>query len=290
MRIEEIRPTIIRAFTSRSLKIRPGSELSYLLDEVQKFESATRDQKGGTTGSETDERAVHVGATLLRAQRLATSLADLEKKKVPRISETLKTLGSFNHGSSEHELQFDESEYELHMSSQFLGFGPRVSFVKAASPSRYKQRVEFMLGYKWPVECKRPRSKDQILANIDKAIAKIDERAQPGIVCIGLESALPMVPPVFLEAADETDICERVSSHLRSWLLEKREVIQRKLAPSYARFVILTYVVPSYMHNSEHVALPSLRLGLSSTGDWITLNVAEACIEALRIERSAKSG
>jgi len=288
MRIDEIQPTIIRAFTSRSLKIRPGSELGYLLDEVQKFDSSTRDQTPGKSGSETDERAVLIGAILLRAQRLATSLADLEKKKVPRVSETLKTLGSFDHGNSEHELQFDESEYELHMASQFVGFGQRVSFVKAASPSRYKQRVEFMLGYKWPVECKRPRSKDQILTNIDKAIAKIDERGQSGIVCVGLESALPMAPALFLEAADETDICEQVSSHVQPWLLANKEVIQDRLLRSHARFLILTYVARSYIHNSEHVALPSLRLGLSSTGDWITTNVAEACIEALVAERSSK--
>jgi hypothetical protein len=286
--IEDIRSTITVAFTSRSLKIMPDSELSYLLEEVQKFESSTRDQTAGKTGSETDERAVLVGATLLYAQRLATSIAHLAKERVPHITETLKTLGSFKHGNSEHELQFEESEYELHMASQFVGFGQRVSFVKAASASRYKQRVEFMLGYKWPVECKRPRSKGQILSNIDKAIAKIAERSQPGLVCLGLESAFPQAG-LFLEAADSSDICAQVSSQLRPWLSKNRDAIQGRLSKSDARFLIFTYVVRrSYMHDTEHVALPSLRLGLSSSGDWITTDVAETCIEALKTERASK--
>jgi hypothetical protein len=266
----------------------PGSELSYLLEEIQKFESSTRDQPAGKTGSETDERAVLVGATLLRAQRLATSIAHLDKKRVPHMAETLKTLRGFKHGNREHELQFDESEYELHMASQFVGFGQKVSFVRAASPSRYKQRVEFMLGYKWPVECKRPRSEGQIFSNMDKAIAKIDERAQPGLVCLGLELALPMQPGLFLEAADESDICAQVSSHLRPWLSENRDAMQGRLSKSYARFLILTYVVRSYMHDTEQIGLPSLLLGLSSSGDWITTNVAGTCIEALKMERASK--
>lgn len=284
----EIRSIIIKAFTSRSLKITPGSELSYLLDEVQKFESSMRDQLAGKTDSETDDLAVLVGATYLRAQRLATSIAALAKTRVPRIKETLRTLGSFMHGTSEHELQFDESEYELHVASQFVGFGQRVSFVETKSPSRYKQRVEFMLGYKWPVECKRPRSKDQILYNIDKAIAKIDERAQPGLVCLGLESALPMQMGSFLEATDANDVSAQVLSHLQPWLSENRNAIQARLTKSYARFLIITYVVRSYMHDVESVGLPSLRLGLSASGDWITTNVTQTCIEALKMERASK--
>ncbi len=288
--IESVASTIKAAFNARSLEIPPDSELNYLLEEVQKFESSTRDQSPGKTAADTDDRAVFVGSTLLRAVRLADSIAILENHRVPKTTETLKTLASFKHGNPEHESQFDESEYELHMASQFVGFGQRVSFVKAKSASRYQQRVEFMLGYKWPVECKRPRSEATILENINKAITKINERSQSGLVCVGLETALPMQRGGYIEAADESDICALVSAHLKPWLLENRASIQDKLARGYSRFLIVTYMVRSYMHETEQVALPSLRVGLSSSGDWITTNVIHTCIRALKAERAAATG
>lgn len=65
--IESVASTIKAAFNARSLEIPPDSELNYLLEEVQKFESSTRDQSPGKTAADTDDRAVFVGSTLLRA-------------------------------------------------------------------------------------------------------------------------------------------------------------------------------------------------------------------------------
>ncbi len=288
MPIDDAVSTITTAYRARSLPISADSELHHLLNEVLRFEDSARDLTPGQTDADTDEQAVLVGAELLRAVRLADAIALLVHHTVPKITETLKTLSSFKHGNVEQEAQFDESEYELHVASQFVGFGQRVSFVEAKSPSRYQQRVEFMLGYKWPVECKRPRSSRQILPNIEKAIAKIDERAQPGLICVGLEAALPIARETFLEVDDTNDICSQISKHTGPWLQANREAIQTKLLSSWTRFLIVTYMVRCYMHKSEDVALPSLRLGLSASGDWITNDVPKSCIEALKTERGGR--
>lgn len=274
-----------RSYRGEPLEIPADSELNYLLEEVHRFESYSRDQQAGDTPAETDERAVLLGGTLLRAVRLADSISILENHAAQRIAETLWTLARLKHGNYQHEAQFDDSEYELHVGSQFVGFGQRVSFIQASLPSRYMKRVEFMIGYKWPVECKRPHSERRILDIIDEAIVKIDERKQTGLVCIGLEAALPM-PGAFLEALDANDIRASVSEHLEPWLLENHKSIQQKLGKSHARFAIFTYTVCSYMHDCEQVCMPSLRLGLSYTGDWIASSVTGACISALKEERA----
>jgi hypothetical protein len=289
MTIEDATQAIRAAYQARSLPITADSELEHLLSEIDRFETATRDLAPGATDAETDEAAIQTGATLLRGVRLADSIALLVHHRVPKITETLQTLAGFKHGTPEHEAQFDESEYELHVASQFVGFRHRVSFVQAKAPSRYQQRVEFRLGYKWPVECKRPRSAQRVMENIDKTIAKIDERQQPGLVGVGLEAALPMGTP-FLEVEEAVDAAASVSTHLGPWLTVNREAIQQKLAAGWARFLIVTYIVRTYMHGNEDVALPSLRLGLSSEGEWVTTAVTQRCLEALQEERAAKAG
>ncbi len=272
------------AYKARSLTIEPQSELLYLLAEVTKYQSATGDLQPGATDAATDVQAVAVAGTLLRAIRLADSLEALIEAGTPKLTETLKTLASFDHGNAEHESQFDESEYELHAASQFLGFGQTVAFVHTKSPSRYQQHVEFMLGYKWPVECKRPRSEGQILSNLRKAVAKIDERQQPGIACVALEAALPMNVP-FLEVENTEDTSQRVAQHVWPWLDRNRKEIETILSNSWTRFLMMTYVVRTYVHATEEVGLPSLLLGFSSTAAFITTQVPSACIQALQQER-----
>lgn len=284
MPLSDAEATIRAAYADRGLAIAPSSERHHLITELQRYHQSTRDIPVGTTAAETDMSAVATGNTLLRVVRLADSIALLRNHGVPKITETLRSLGSFDHGNDEQEAQFDEAEYELHMASQFVGHGTRVAFVDTKATSRYSKRVEFMLGYKWPVECKRPRSPTRIMSNLDNAIVKINERAQPGVVCLGLDVALRMDAP-FLEAEDVQGVRRQVTEHLRPWLEANKSTLQAKLKGSWVEFVIVTFMVSSYIHESEEVALPSLRLGLSRDGEWIAGDVPGHCMTVMRAAR-----
>lgn len=249
------------------------------------FLEGTRDLQAGNSNSETDDLAVNIGLDLLRGVRLGDELSVLSGADVPHVAETLRTLASFEHSKPQHRLQFGQSEYELHMASQFEGFGQRVSFVDTRRPSRYKQRVEFMVGYKWPVECKHPQSERRIIPNVDAALRKLVERGQPGIICIGLEQALPMTQQPYIEVLKSEDVLSSVSQSMVPWFAKHRGLLANRLVHSCGRFIIFTYSALAYVHDSEAVALPSLRLALSATGDWIEEKVIETCLKDLKRER-----
>lgn len=283
--IELARAQILKTFAARSVEILTDSELWFVLEEMRLFSQTTKDLQAGHSNSETDDLAVNVGLDLLRGIRLDGALSILSGADVPHVVETLRTLASFKHGKPQHRLQFDQSEYELHIAAQFEGFGQRVSFVDTRRRSRYKQRVEFMVGYKWPVECKHPQSEKRIIPNIDAALKKLIERGQPGIICIGLEQALPMTSRRYIEVMNSEDVQSMVSEEIAPWFAKHKGLLASRLMQTCCRFIIFTYSALAYVHDSEAVALPSLRLALSATGDWIEENVIETCLEHLRRER-----
>jgi hypothetical protein len=283
--IELARARILKTFAARSVEILADSELWFVLEEMRLFSEGTRDLQAGNSNSETDDLAVTVGLDLVRGIRQDGELTILSGAGVPHVTETLRTLASFKHSKPQHRLQFDQSEYELHMAAQFEGFGHRVSFVDTRRPSRYKQRVEFMVGYKWPIECKHPQSARRIIPNVDAALKKVTERAQTGIICIGLEQALPMTQAPYIEVIKSEDVLPRVSQHVAPWFAKHKGLLANRLMQSCGRFIIFTYSSLAYVHDSEAVALPSLRLALSATGDWIEGKVIETCLERLRHER-----
>ena len=287
--VADARELIVGLYRSKNVNIPSESELWYLLEEMRKFTAGIKNISAGKTPSETDDLAMVVGFNLLRGCRLSESLQPLSNANVPHITQTLRTLASFKHCIAQHRLQFDESEYELYMASQFVGLGPRVSFIDTKRPSRFKQRVEFMLGYKWPVECKHPRSERGILVNIDAALKKLNERSQAGIICIGLEVALPMKTAPYLEVMKAADVVQVVSQHVEPWLTKHREMLSERLMQSYGRFIIFTYTISNYIHEDQHVGLPSLRLALSATGWWIDKDAIKTCLDSLTRERTIRS-
>jgi hypothetical protein len=212
------REQILLTFTCRHITVDTQSELWFVLDQMEHYCRGTRDLKPGATDSDTDDQVVEVGRELLRGLRLYGALVPLVKGKVPHLIETLRTLASFRHDSVQHRFQFDQSEYELYMTAQFQGHGPRVSFVDTRRPSRYRRRVEFMLGYKYPVECKHPQSERRIFPNIDAAIQKLEERQTPGAICIGLEDALPSKPPHrYIEVLKPLDAAVVITDRFAPW-------------------------------------------------------------------------
>jgi hypothetical protein len=279
------RVRIVRTFAERSVEILADSELWFVLEEMRLFSADSRDLRAGNSNSETDDLAVTVGLDLVRGMRLDGELSILSAAGVPHVTETLRNLASFKHSKPQHRLQFDQSEYELHMAAQFEGFGQRVSFVDTRRPSRYKQRVEFMVGYKWPIECKHPQSERRIIPNVDAALRKLSEREQAGIICIGLEQALPITREPYIEVIKSEDVLSMVSQYLAPWFAKHKGLLANRLMQSCGRFIIFTYSSLAYVHDSEAVALPSMRLALSSTGDWIEENVIETCLKHLKRER-----
>lgn len=283
------RERILQAFASRSIPIDPKSELWFVLDEMDHFCKGTRDLKGTDSQSATDDRAVEVGRDLLRGLRIDNALDSLTGAKVPHLSETLRTLSSFTHGNTQHRFQFDQSEYELHMAAQFQGHGQRISFVDTRRPSRYRQRVEFMVGYKYPVECKHPQAERRIVPNIDAALQKLEERQMPGILCIGLENALPLSPPApYLEVLSVQDAQYFISQHFAQWLSTNRKRVEGRLEQSCGRFIIFTYSVLAYVHSAEAVYIVSMRLAMAHSGEWIESEVVKTCINRLKSERSRR--
>jgi hypothetical protein len=283
--IELARRRLIQAFASRSVQILPNSELWFVLEEMRRFSEASRDLKIAASASETDDSAVAVGLDLLRGWRLDRAVDVLLGADVPHVVQTLRTISSFKHGKPQHRLQFDQSEYELHMASQFHGHGQRISFVDTRRPSRYQQRVEFMVGYKFPIECKHPQFERRIIANIDAALGKLNERQQPGGICIGLEQALPMSSSPYLEVMNADDVKSQISEHVAPWFSCHRKLLVARLAQGYGRFIIFTYTALTYVHLPEAVALPSTRVALTATGEWVEENVVSRCIGQLKRER-----
>jgi len=177
-------------FPERSIAVDPDSELSYLLSEVDLFVAGARDIAAGTSDATTDEHAATVGYPLLCFWHLADAMLSLNAADVPKMKQTLESVASLRHGDAEQEEQFYDAAYELVSASDFHRGGLRPSFIDTRQRSRYQKRVEYLLLHKWPVECKRPRSLETVVRQARKAREKIDERSNPGIVCISLDHAL----------------------------------------------------------------------------------------------------
>ena len=290
-KICKAREQLLLTFTSRHIKVDPRSELWFVLAEMEHYCNANQNLMPGETESDTDDQAVGVGQVLLRGVRLKEAISTLLKGRVPHLAETLRTLAGFRHDSIQHRLQFNQTEYELYAASEFQGHGPRVSFVDTRRPSRYRQRVEFMLGYKYPVECKHPQSERRIFPNIDAAIQKVEERQGPGAVCIGLEDALPLKPSQpYLEVLELQEAANEISQRFTPWFEQNRKRITQRLDENCCRLVLLTYSVLAYIHNDEAVSLVTCHLALASTGEWIHSHVVAQCVNRLKFNPTSQKG
>jgi len=78
-------------------------------------------------------------------------------------SARLRTIARFELSTLQNRMQYDLQEYELPLGSHFEGFGHKVSVVDTTRPSRFQQRVEFMVGYKWR---SLPQQRTQILCTL----------------------------------------------------------------------------------------------------------------------------
>lgn len=267
------------------------SELWFVLSEMEHYCKANNNLKPGETDSDTDDLAVGIGQVLLRGVRLEGAISTLLKGRVPHLAETLRTLAGFQHDNIQHRLQFNQTEYELYVAAQFQGHGPRVSFVDTRRPSRYRQRVEFMLGYKYPVECKHPQSERRIFPNIDAAIQKLEERQGPGAVCIGLEDALPLKPSqLYLEVSELQEAAHEITQRFTPWFEQNRKRINRRLDENCCRLVLFTYSVLAYIHNDEAVSLVTCHLALAATGEWIHSHVVAQCVNYLTSNPASQRG
>jgi hypothetical protein len=280
------RNIITSAFEARGLAIEANSVMQCLLDETERFEVGAQDLPALATANETDEAAVATGESLVRCYRLGQALELHQVEATPELTPTLETLGSSTSGNAEHEEQFNEAEYEIHSASQFLGHGQRVSFVNTRYPSRYQKRVEFMIGYKWPVECKRPRSRARIVPIACEAAAKIDERRQLGVVCVALENALPAAG-VFREAMTIDDVRREVSENFAEFWAREQRNFDAVFAGGHVKYIQFNYSGLVYCHDNETINFPSLRIAVSSTGQWITTDVTAAVVQGLAALREA---
>ena len=157
-----------------------------------------------------------------------------------------------------------------------------MSFVDTRRPSRYRRRVEFMLGYKYPVECKHPQSERQIFPNINAAIQKLEERKVPGAICIGLEDALPLNPAQrYLEVLKPGDVVEVMMQRFAPWFAQKQKRITQRLDQNCCRLVIFTYSVLAYIHDAEAVSLVTSHLAFATPGEWIQSHVVAQCVSRL---------
>jgi len=89
----------------------------------------------------------------------------------------------------------------------------------------------------------------------------------------------------YIEVMKAEDVLSRVSQHVSPWFADHTALLASRLAQGCGRFIIFTYSALAYVHDSERIALPSLRVGLSATGDWIHEKVVETCLKHLRRER-----
>jgi hypothetical protein len=170
---------------------------------------------------------------------------------------------------------------------------PLLTCVQVAEqpPSRYRQRVEFMLGYKYPVECKHPQSERQIFPNIDAAIQKLEERQGPGAVCIGLEDALPLKPSqLYLEVAELQEAAHEITQRFTPSFEQNRKRITQRLDDNCCSVGLLTYSVLAYIHNEEAVSLVTCHLAFASTGEWIHSHVVAQCINHLKFNSASRRG
>lgn len=284
------RERILHTFFTRHIEVNLHSELWFVLDQMDRYVQSTRDLKPGHSDADTDNQAVEVGRALLRGLRLDSAMCQLLNARVPHLIETLRALASFEHDRSQHRLQFNQSEYELCMAAYFQGHGMRVSFVDTRRPSRYKQRVEFMLRYRYPIECKHPQSEKGIYRNIDAAIRKLEERRVPGGICIGLEDCLGPTPPgSYIEVLKTHDAVEVITQRFAPWFAQNRMRIKQRLNQNCCKFILFTYSSLAYIHEHEAVSLVTGHLAFTTQGEWLSSNVVSECIDQLARDLPGRS-
>lgn len=247
-----------RAFSNRSIQIASGSVLYHMLSEAQKFVFATRDLNNSPTQAETDERIIRLAEPILIVHQLSDAISILARRRTPSLTQRLRQLAAFKKGRDEAENQFQETAYEIYCACEFARYQYPIAFIDPRQASRYKHRVEFLIKHKWPVECKRPRSERGILKGVRDTCDKIDERSSPGIVCVGLENALPG-KYFFWELLDDESIRKEVRKRVQGFLDNSGEELMDIVSTSQAVGILLHYTAICYNHGDETVELPHLR-------------------------------
>ncbi len=271
--------TIRAIYSKRSADIAAGSVLSYCLDEAAKFVGRQRDLLLPTGFAEQDELDQRVGLPLHTVYRVAKSLDGLDAADVPKLAEKMRDLARFRSGDQEQESQFREAEYELLCAMEFLTADGRPAFIVNDKKDRYQKNVEFLIRHKWPVECKRPRVRNRVVANIRAAIEKIAEREQPGVVCLSLDEALSLDPAERV-VLDVESACEVANAKLRAlW-----EVIGNDALDALAG----TLVVGVLFHQTvlvktcdDTVNMPVFRAVATPQGTWYAAGAREWLLHQL---------
>lgn len=267
-------------FRERGVEVPVGSALRGLLDEVEKFVEGSQDLTPSETHSETDDRVVGLGRPLLQASQLWEALRALDDICSPKLAGKMRTLASFSARSTAHLAQFDDAIYEFLCAAEIAAAGRRVSFLDQRQGSRFRQRVEFLISHRWPVECKRPRSTDKLLRNIRAAVDKICERETPGLIFIALDWILAGESP-YRETAGEDALIQEVAQEWKElWKSQKPRVLAA-LAGSRVSGVVFHASVLAYYHDEGMIGLPRLRLGLLPDGTEIHNQVIENLLKRL---------
>lgn len=264
--------SINHVFSERSIPIATDSELYYLKGEAQKFNDSSRDLSPGATDSETDESAVLTGYPLLNFWHLADSVASLCHANVAKLKETLTVLGSLKHADTVQEEQFYDAAYEVVSAADFYRSGLRPSFIATTQASRHQKRVEYLLLHKWPVECKRPRSRGSIISQAKNARTKIDERGQPGVVCISLDHVLSDNAR-FREYESIHHMQCTVSAQFQQFLSDRKTELVEKGTSEHVVALLFHLKLLGYLHDCERVSGPLLRCAIRRDGPIVSRDV-----------------
>jgi hypothetical protein len=284
IQIQELNNQIIfirELYRNRNITIPANSLLENTLIEVSKFVSSTKDLRSLATANETDTQAVGIAKQILDFWHLADSIAILIKVRAKHMQETLVKLSEFQTSNPEHSEQWNETKYEVICAADFSQGGLRPSFVDTSRVSRFNKKVEFILCYKWPVECKRPRVTNRIIDRILDARTKIDERNQPGIIAVSLENALD-TNEVFREIENETKLIATISSEFSDYLKNTKQDILSKCFSENVKAILFHYLVGAYCHDSESISMPLLRCALTRNGEFVNIHVMAMLSDLLR--------
>jgi len=278
---EQLLAEVRRVLAERSISAGPDTELHYLMDEVRKYVARTGDLASSATDAGTDERAVTVGYPLLCFWHLADAIACLHASSVPTVQQALETVSSRRHGDADQEEQFYDAAYELTSANDFLRCGIRPSFIHTKQCSRYQKRVEYLLMHKWPVECKRPRSLDNIVGRAKDAREKIDERKTRGLVCISLSHAFSD-RATFREYQSVHHLQCCASEQLNTYLAGSREQLLAAGTSKYSIGVVFHLELLGYLHDTERVSGPLLRCAITAEGRVLSQDVLRVLRQMLR--------
>lgn len=273
-RIEEM----IRA---RGLKVEPGSVLEARLATARTF-AAGPIKFTAATGSDEDEQAVAVGREVLWLWQLWESLDALDGR-TPTLTERLVDLVRQQAGDPEREQEFYDTQYELFSAADFAKSGTKVNLMsKDQESNRFVKRVEFLLKHAHPVECKRPRGRDSVLENLKKAAVKVDERAQPGLVCLSFDNVIHPRKS-FLEEANVNTFDNAVGDQLQAWWRTNQTQALALIKDSPVRAVVIHVTKCLYTHDDERVGLPTIREAFLASGQWIRAGVVGRCLSELEL-------